>query len=37
MLLWIFVAAYKDELMEMITVGAEEIINMNDEYILLHI
>lgn len=37
MLLWIFVAANKDELMEMITAGTEKIINTNDEYLLLHI
>jgi hypothetical protein len=30
--LWTFVAANKDELMEMITAGAEKIINTNDEY-----
>jgi len=32
MVLWTFVAANKDELMEMITAGAEKIINTNDEY-----
>jgi SWI/SNF-related matrix-associated actin-dependent regulator of chromatin subfamily A member 5 len=32
MLLWTFVAANMDELMEMITAGAEKIINTNDEY-----
>jgi hypothetical protein len=32
MLLWTFIAANKDELMWMITVGADKTINTNDEY-----